>query len=132
MIPTTWKHLKNGNSALTVHHDDSFKINKGNIVWTLAEDLGKMTWNTKPCLCSFNSYIFMILSSWTSYIHLKSQLNKLHINDTFPSPSQCRQQMLFSRFLFPRFCMHSSNCQSQLLNNCLNFNTECHSPVHSI
>jgi len=40
MIPTTWKHLKNGNSALTVHHDDSFIINKGNIVWTLAEDLG--------------------------------------------------------------------------------------------
>jgi hypothetical protein len=43
MIPTIWKHLKNGNSALTVHHDDSFFINKGNLVGTLAEDFGKMT-----------------------------------------------------------------------------------------
>lgn len=38
----------------------------------------------------------------------------------------------FSRFPTPRFCMHFSNCQSQLLNNCLNFTRECHSLVHSI
>jgi hypothetical protein len=42
MIPTTWKHLINGNSALTVHHDDSFFINKANLVSTLAENLGKI------------------------------------------------------------------------------------------
>jgi N-dimethylarginine dimethylaminohydrolase len=43
MIPTTWKNLQNGTSALTFHHDDSLIINKGNLVLTLAEDLRKMT-----------------------------------------------------------------------------------------
>lgn len=40
--------------------------------------------------------------------------------------------MLFSRFPTPRFWMHYSNFQSQLLYNCLNFTTECYSLVLNI